>query len=413
LKKNTRTHGGRSFPDVHQAIGGNDPAWFHAGKNLDLKVLMPTRMPIDTGEMEVVLDYLDRTSMGDKKIVFNNGELILDKKLGAGVDGAVFLGSIGSLGDKVAIKTITHNIAVWSGGRWVVNEYWLWDWLREYELMSRLDCPEYPPGKRSPGAIVCAIGAVAVILRPNKLYGFIILERMDSDLHGFCTRELPKIPQPIRAKVGFHILLQTISKMNRLHRLGVYHGDAHNGNWMVKYVGVSGYPDVRIGDMGRSCIIKNQKNDTYHLGCDGYDHLTNRGGVYTTLFLGDRRRGWSHSKRDLAEYAMFAKTLYFMLFNVLNLRQGVDISTPLYMADAKIMEWAKTDDPWVIEQSGRTYREFMYEDRLVYGSRTNKTRSMWAQILDCIRKYRVFTPHEWYDICMEGLATPGVRCVRL
>lgn len=409
-RRQPRARGGNAFREPFPSIGGNDPGWFHAGKNLDLKVLRPTHMPIDTGDMNVILQYLTKAPP-DRKMVFGNGELVLERKLGAGVDGAVFLGSIGSLKNKVAMKTIIKPIAMWSGRGWSVNEFLLRDWLREYELMSSLDCPEYPPGERSPGAITCAIGAVAILLKPNVLHGLIILERMDSDLYDFCTEELSRIPQPIKNKIGFHILLQVISKMNRLHRLGVYHGDAHNGNWFVKRTGV-GIPDVRLGDMGRSCLTKYDKKDEHYLSCSGYDQLMTKLG-YHSLFMGDTRQGWARSTRDLAEYAMFAKTLHFLLFDTLHMKPGVDISAELYNSDLKLMDgWTDSSDPWVIEQSKRTYREFMYEDRPVYGSRVIKTGSMWSQIMDCIRRHNVFTPREWYSVCMEGLAMPGVRCVK-
>lgn len=231
--------------------------------------------------------------------VFGDGaEVQLVKGLKAdSADGTIFIGFFGTIPDKVIIKVPNAPIGkvlptgrIVSSGEEAAN---FEDVMKEYVLMSQVDCMQ--------GPIICALAAVALVIGTH-VYNAIALEYMDTSSTGYIDKLRQTAAPQLVAKQAVLLVLKAIRNLRRLHEAGFMHMDAHSENWLVKYKGIAPMDvDVRLADMGRSCITK----DKDRFGCRA---MTSKGDVY-----GD------YAYYNLIEYCQFMHFVTAMLDRIVRM----------------------------------------------------------------------------------------------
>lgn len=259
------------------------------------------RDPIDTMKKHFI-------AYGAQPLRFHyiNGTLsvTLNKFLGGGAYGNVFSGSYGNIKEEVAIKINSRNAIgriapAAEGGEIFANESGFNEFVNEYNTMAQLNCGVDDPN-------ICAYAVLAIVI-DNTMYGCMVMEKMDANAGDFIRGDGIDW---IDSREKFYeyksaILLKAIKNICKLHDMGLFHMDAHQENWFIRYKYDDKYAkpldmnfQVKMGDMGMACTAA-QSIYTHTVKCmDRSNKFTYKKGVDFRYF---------HKYAGLIEYIQFMK----------------------------------------------------------------------------------------------------------
>lgn len=233
----------------------------------------------------------------------------VDKAIGQGQFSRIFLAHfISNPAIKMVLKVnkeILHHAAEEDPDAMMIESV-----LREYSIMSRLDC-EGPTG-----ITVCLNGGLVLQLDDNHRYFAFVLEVMDGDLFDW-VKAMSSAGLEENLFVRLFAALTQIKRLRSIHRLGVFHLDAHPGNFLVKWKHLKNplFPDIRMADFGRACDIDPSKETS----CVAMAHLG----------FGSWHNSMAHY--DVMEYIQLLSSV-------------VDVFSPVFVADSEYNWSIRTDE---------------------------------------------------------------------
>jgi hypothetical protein len=175
------------------------------------------------------------------------------------------------------------------------------DIIREYDMMSHVQC-DLSRG----GPIICTYGSAAIVLGEN-VYVAIALEKMDASASHYIETFAALRDRTDAFIMAIVIVLKALKNIRRLHAAGYMHMDSHAGNWLIKIGDVTKpmYMDVRMSDMGRSCVfddeVVRQGKEPVQYKCA---EMSKRGGIYADF-----------AYYNIVEYAQFIN-MVTLLFGI-------------------------------------------------------------------------------------------------
>ena len=220
----------------------------------------------------------ERSLQSGQAVYFGpNREIVFRRFLGAGVYGAVFLGSYGTYGSPVALKIDKIPNATFNPGGKIYRmtkegDGRMIDAIREYTMMKNLGLKDAKANQgpmtkerlKTLGPVVGVVG-MAAVATSTTVHTIVAMEAMDTTLKSFVKTVIPKwkfdAHDYILAKLI--LALKALRNIRKIHGEGYEHMDAHSENWLVNYTGVSQdiwYVDIRTADLGMSCRFKGKKD---------------------------------------------------------------------------------------------------------------------------------------------------------
>ena len=169
-------------------------------------------------------------------------EFIMDKKIGSGSFGDVFIGCNKKTGEKIAIKRLKKAV-LYKYGNYLINAFW-----KEIDSMKICECEN----------------SVRLIKNFETKNNFnIIMELCDTDLLCILNKRL----NPFSTEEVRYIFTQLNNVFKIMHKNNIIHRDLKLGNILVKFTDESKQKFIpKLSDYGFSKDLNNQNCTDTHLG---------------------------------------------------------------------------------------------------------------------------------------------------